>query len=235
MFSTALESLLHGHDVIRIAFVNLENRVQRVCGIYRVSCPGYVSEIVFLSFINGEIDSEPARLHHIYTVFQQSRIPVARFIEGADEGLLVIQIFFFIELLAAEEVIDLGRLGFLHRLGKFEITDMVIADEVDGLDTDSRSSLDRIVHADRVLDDGIFLDLRLDLHIEEAFSLIISLDDVHGCPGHVVGVFAASLEVQALLQILLLTALDSGESPSGHSRTLLNGQFEKHRILRCVQ
>ena len=112
---------------------------------------------------------------------------------------------------------------------------MVIADEVDGLYTDSRSSLDRIVHADRVLDDGVFLDLRLDLHIEEAFSLIISLDDVHGCPGHVVGVFAASLEVQALLQILLLTALDSGESPSGHSRTLLNGQFEKYRILRCIQ
>ena len=110
---------------------------------------------------------------------------------------------------------------------------MVIADEIDGLDLDSRAAVHVIIHADGIADDGIFLDTRLHPDVEEALVLVVSLDDVDGRLRHVVGILASPFEVQTILKIFLFTALHSGKRPSGDSRTLFHDQFQEDGIFRC--
>ena len=114
LLSAALKSFFHRNDVIHVTFLNLKDGIESIRSINGVTCPGNVSEIIFLSLIEGKVNAETARFHRIDGIFNKSGIPVTGLIEGADDRFLVILIFFLIELLAAEEVINLGRLGLFH-------------------------------------------------------------------------------------------------------------------------
>ena len=142
-------------------------------------------------------------------IFHQTRITISGLVEGADKGFLVVSVFFFIELLTAEEVINLGRLGLLHGFSKLEIAHIVISDEVDSLDSGTYSSVHREIHTDGITYNGIFLDLRLYFYIQKTFSLIISLDDIYGCLGDIVRELTSPSEVKTLHKFLLLSTSDT--------------------------
>ena len=91
---------------------------------------------------------------------------------------------------------------------------MVVADEIDSLDSNLRTAVNSIIDTDCVLDDTVLLDLRLHLDIKESLSLIIPLDDIYGSLGDIVGIFAASFLVQTFLEIFLFTGFDASKSPA---------------------
>ena len=91
---------------------------------------------------------------------------------------------------------------------------MVIADEIDSLDSNLRTAVNSIIDTDRVLDDTVLLDLRLHLDIKESLSLIISLDNIYGSLGNIVGILAASFLVQTFLKIFLFTGFYASKSPA---------------------
>ena len=127
-------------------------------------------------------------------------------------------------------------MGFLHGLGEFVLRHvLVVAFEVDILDTDLVALLHVEVHPDGAADHGILLHLGVHLAQEVALFLVVTLDDVLGGALHVVGEFAAGTEVQAFLQVLPFTGLDAGIGPAGDTGTFLDDNLEPRGILRHVQ
>ena len=99
MLSTTKETLLHCNDIIDITLLDHENLIKGVCSIDRVTCPVNVSEIVFLTFINLEIDLQTTRLDVVHCILDDSCIPVTSLIESTEKGFLIILVFLLLELL----------------------------------------------------------------------------------------------------------------------------------------
>ena len=222
LLSTAVETLLHSNHVVGIALVDLEDRVQLVCRIDGVAGPGNVAEIVFVPFRHDQVDSQFVGLDIINGIPDQTRVTITGLVEGAHEPALVVLEFLFVELLAAEEVIELCRLGLLHRLGQFPVGNILIADKVDGLDFDFLATVHREIHADGALDHGIPLLLGRDLALQETLLGIEPLDDIHGGLGHILGILAATTQLQALHEFLFLAALHAGKGPGRHPGTFFD-------------
>ena len=221
LLPAAVEPVLHGHDVIDVALADGEHRIERVGGIHGIAGPVYVAEIVAVALVEDQVDSEAVGLDIIYGIAHETGVTEALLVERAYHVLLVVEVFLFIELLAAEEVVDFVGLGFLHRAGKLEVLDVLVAYEVDVLDLYLLPLVDVEVHAYRVAYDGVLLGLRCDLAEQEALLGEIALYYVGGCLLHIFGEFAAGAQVHPLLDVLPLARRDSGEAPSGNPRTLL--------------
>ena len=217
-----MQAFLHGDHIVGIAFVNLENRIQLIGGIDGVSRPGNVAEIVFVPFRQDQVNAQFVGLDIINGIPDQTRITVTGLIEGAHQPTLVVLEFLFIELLAAEEVVELCRLGLLHRLGQFPVGDMLVADKVNGLDFDFFAAIHREIHTDGALDHGIPLLLRRDLALQESLFGIEPLDDIDRCLRDIIGILPAATQFQAVHEFLLFAALHPGKGPGRHPGTLFD-------------
>ena len=94
---------------------------------------------------------------------------------------------------------------------------MLVAYEVNVLDAHFFSAVDVEIHADGVLDYSVFLRFCRDGSVKEALFDIL-------------GEFAAPAQVQALLQLFLVAALDAGERPARDPGPLLDNYFEICRV-----
>ena len=231
LLSAAGKPLAHGHQVIHVPLLDLENGIQLVGVIYRVTGPGDVPEIVLAALVHIQVDSEPARLHIIYGVVHQTRVTVTRLIVCRYELLLVIRILLFTEFLGMKEVVNLAGLGLLHRLGQLELADVLRpAVEIDFTYPDLLSPVDYEIDPDGILDHGVLLDLGPHLRIHEALLLEIALDDVDGGLLDIFGELPSAAESRPFLDFLLLSALYPGIYPLGHAGTLLDLYAQPHRV-----
>ena len=211
LFSSSGEPLGHSHHVIWVALVDLENAVELLRRVDGVSSPSHVPEVVFLSLVELEVDRQAVRFDIVDGILHDSSVTVTRLVELADEVQLVVRIFLLIELLAAEEIIDLIRLGFLHRFGKLEVGDSFVALEIDVPDADLVALVDREIDTDSVLDYGVLLGLDIDIAIQEAFLGIVFLDDSDRGGRDIIGEFTAPAQTKPLLKVFLFILLDAGE------------------------
>jgi len=76
----------------------LKHRIKGFRIINRITCPCYISEIIFLALIYLEINSESSLFYSINRILDNSCVPVAGLIKSTDKAFLVIRILFFIKL-----------------------------------------------------------------------------------------------------------------------------------------
>ena len=188
-----------------------------------------------MSLVEHHVDAQALLVDIIDRVAHQAGVAVAGFVEGLQDRLAVGLVFLLLEFLGLEQVVPLAGVGLLHGLGEFPVGHVVVAEEVDVLDADLVALLDVEVDTDGAADDGVLLDLGVHLAEEEALLLVIPLDDVDGGVLHVVGVFPARAEVQPLLQVLALAALDPGEGPAGDAREFLDDNLEPGGVAARTQ
>ena len=165
-------------------------------------------------------------VYHIYGVPHQAGVTVAGLVEGVQHRFAVRLVLFFLELLGLEEVVPRCGVGLLHVLGKLALLDIRVAGEVDFLDVHLLAAVYGKVHAYGAADYCVLDDLGVHVHVDEAFLLVVALDDVYGGVLHVVGEFAAGPEVEPFLEVFLLSGLDSGICPAGNARALTDYNLE---------
>ena len=219
--------VLHGDHIIRVTLLDLQDLVQVIGGIDRVSSPCNIPEVVFLSLVELEIDGKAARFNVVDGIPDDPGITITGFLELADHVVLVIGILLLVEFLAAEEVVELVRLGLLHGPGEGEVLHSIVSIEVDVLDSDLFPTVHIEDDPGSVPDHGILLGLHIDLAVQEALFGIEALDDVGGSGEHIVGAFASRTETQAVIQLLLLSFLHSREQPGRDSRALGHHNLEE--------
>ena len=214
LLSASEESLFHCHDIIDISFLNLENFVERLRTINRVSCPCNVPEIILLSFIDIEIDLNTARLYIIHSILHDSCISVTCFVKGTYERPLVVIVLAFIEFLGAEEVLWTLVPGLLHGTYEFRLLYVFSTIERDLLDLYLFTPVNRELHAYGTADHGILLGVHIHLYIKETFLLIVSLDDIGCSLCDIVGKLSSTTQIDSFLELLLFSALDSAICPA---------------------
>ncbi len=176
LLAASVQSLFHGNNIIHISFLYAQHRIQGVCGKNGVARPGNIPEIIFFSFLHYNIYPQTTRLQIINGIFNYTGIAIAGLIEGAEQGFLVVGIFFGVELFRIEEVIPFVALGLLHASSKLIFPYIVIADKVNFPHFNLFAPFHCKVYANGIADDGIFLNLSLYSTIQEAFFGKKSLD-----------------------------------------------------------
>ena len=142
LLASAVEALFHGYHIVNVSFLYLQHLVQGVGRIDGVAGPGYVAEIVFVALFEHQIYGKFFGLDVIDGIAYQTGVAIAGLVEGGNDRLLVVDVFFLVELLAVEEVVDLVGLGLLHGTGELEVGNVLVAYEVDVLDADTLSPVD---------------------------------------------------------------------------------------------
>ena len=117
-----------------------------------IAGPGNVPEIVSLALVELEVYTEASGFHIVDGILDNASITVTGFVELADQVKLVLGIFLFVEFLAAEEVVDLLRLGLLHRPFELEVGDALVAFEVYVPDPDFLTLVNGEIDPDCILD-----------------------------------------------------------------------------------
>ena len=182
-----MQALLHGYKVVHVALFDLENLVQDIRAVNGVARPGNVAEIILAPLVKLHVNIEVlAILGEIHRIFYQAGIPVTGFVEGVQYGFAVFLVFLLLEFLGFEEVIPLGRVGFLHVLGQLVFFHIRISAEIDVLDADFPALVHIKVHADGTADHGILLHLGVHRYFKVALFLIIPFDDIFGSILHIV-------------------------------------------------
>ena len=93
-----IQALVHRHHVVDIPLLDAEDLVEHVFGIFGVTCPGDVAEIVFLPLVDLEMDTQAS----VFRIAEQRitdnlSITVACFVEDFEHLLLVAGILAFLE------------------------------------------------------------------------------------------------------------------------------------------
>ena len=230
LLAAAEEALFHGHHVVDVALLDSQDLVQGFGGVYRVARPGDVAEVILVAFLNRYVDGEAARFEVIHRIFHDAGVAVAGLVEGAQKSFFIVGVFLGVELFAVEEVVPFVALGLLHAPGELVFLHVFVAVEVDFADLDLVAAVHGEVHAYGVADNGIFLNLGLDLAVQETLFRIEAFDDVGRCFFHVGGELAAAAQAQAVLQVFLFTGLHSGEGPAGNPGTLHDANFQEDAV-----
>src|SRR5574344_507903 len=185
LLPAAAQAFLHSHYIIRVTLVDREDCIQRISSIHGVAGPCDIAEIILVALIEDEVYAKTVGLDIVYGVSDKARISVAGFIEYVDCVLLVVDIFLFVEFLAAEEIVYIVGLGLLHRLRDLEFADVLVAYEVDGADLYLLPPVDCEIDTDCIVHDCILAHFSLDRALKEPFLGIEPLDDVIGGLLHV--------------------------------------------------
>ena len=111
----ALKAAVDVFGVIDIAFLHAEQSVELVGGIDSVADPADVAYIVFLTFVDVDVDVNKvvAEVHH--AVADDLGITITHFVIFLDDALLVFLVFLGDEFLGSHEVDQLVLMGFLEQ------------------------------------------------------------------------------------------------------------------------
>ena len=169
LLAASVQSLFHGNNIIDISFLYTQHRIQGISGKNRIARPGNIPEIIFFPFLHNNIYPQTTRLQIINGILYYTGIAIAGLIEGAEQGFLVVGIFFGIELFGIEEVIPFVALGLLHASSKLIFPYIVIAYKVNLPHFNLFAPFHCKVHANGIADYGIFLNFSLYCAIQEAF------------------------------------------------------------------
>ena len=223
LLAAAEEPLLHRHHVIDVSLSDLQDRLQGLGRIDRVSGPGDVPEIVLAALVNVNVYAHSSVGKGIYRIAGYAGVPVTGFVVGRDDILFVVLELLGVELLAVKEVVPSLGLGLLHGAGQLEVLHVLVAAEVDVLDLDLLALVYGEIDSDGVTYYRILFNLRLHRHPGESLLLEIPGDYVAARGGDVVGEFAAAAEIEPFEKFLALAVLDAGEGPAGHPGPFLDG------------
>ena len=230
LLATAGQALLHGHDIIDISLLDLQDGIQGLRAVNRVAGPLDVAEIVFLALVDDEIDAEAVGIDIVDRIPDQTGIAVTSLVESADKTLLVVGIFLLVELLAVKEVVYLLGLGLFHRTRQLELAQRIVSDEIDVPDLDFLTPVDREIDPDGIGHHGILRNLDIYFGVVEALVCIVTLDDADRGTFDIFGEFTATTQMEPLFDILAVAVLDAGESPARNTRTLLDGNADEKRV-----
>ena len=126
-------------------------------------------------------------------------------------------------------------MGLLHVLGQFHGLDFTVTRVIDFADADFFALVDGEVDADGAADNGIPHHLYVYIGLQIALFLEVALDNVYRGIFHVIRIFAAGTQVQALLEVLPFAGFDAAEGPAGNTGPLADADFEPGGIRRHVE
>ena len=108
----------------------------------------------------------------------KSGVTIALLVERTDGALFVVDKLLTIEFLGTEQVIELVRLGLLHRTSDLEVRHVLVSYKVDVLDLDFFAPLDREIELVCVGDGRIGHKPGVHIAVDETLLRIEALDDI---------------------------------------------------------
>ena len=202
-----MQALFHGDNVINISLLDLENSIESLRRIDRVSGPGDVTEVILLALVKIHVYVYVLVVYHVNGIPNQTCVAETGLVKGVQDGFAVCLILLLLELFGLEEVVPGVGVGILHVLCKLHLLHIRITCEVDFLDVNLLAAVHCKVHANCAADDGILDYFHIYLRILVTFFLVIALDDIYGSVLNIVREFTAGAEVEPFLEVFLLSGL----------------------------
>ena len=191
--------------VVYIAFFNAEHIVEYASGIHGVAHPVDVADVVFLAFVDSEIDVDGLFVVVHHAVLHDDGIAVAFFVIFVDDELLVGFKIVGHEFLLAEEANKVALfVGFFHSVFHSLVGEHFVAVDVDFVHFDFFVLVNYDVNNHLVFVAEVLALHNVHVGILEAFVVEIVLNNQLGTVGNVHVHLVAFHQAEALLKVFAL-------------------------------